>query len=144
MKKKGILNAELMCELTKLRHLDELVICDVGFPIPTGAKMVDVSLVAGIPTFAQTLKAVLNELIVEEYVIFDIMEQYNEANYNLVKSLLKRQKGSEVSMPDFIKRGQNVKLYIRTGETMPASNILLVSASGVPFACDDLDVVCDG
>lgn len=50
----------------------------------------------------------------------------------------------------FILQSKYTKKYSRmeavlcqTGETMPASNILLVSASGVPFACDDLDVVGD-
>lgn len=143
MKKRGILNAELICELTKLRHLDSLVICDIGFPIPKGAKVVDVSLVAGIPSFAQTLKAILNEMIFEEYVIFDFMKDYNQENYNLVKTLLIKQKAREVPMDDFIEIVNDVKLFIRTGETRPASNILLVSASGVPEISDEFDVICE-
>lgn len=70
MKKRGILNAQLMSELTKLRHTDKMVICDAGFPIPKDATVVDVSLIAGVPTLPQVLKAVLNEIIVEEYAIF--------------------------------------------------------------------------
>ena len=38
MKKNGLLNAELMGELTKLRHQDKFVICDIGFPIPKGGQ----------------------------------------------------------------------------------------------------------
>lgn len=102
MKKSGVLNANLMYELTKLRHLDKLVICDAGFPIPKGATVVDVSLVAGIPTFMQTLKAVLNEMIFEEYIIFDFMKVHNKEYYDEVKEIFVNQKSSEISMEDFI------------------------------------------
>ena len=36
MKKEGVLNAALICELTKPRHRDQLVICCAGFPILRG------------------------------------------------------------------------------------------------------------
>ena len=88
MKKNGLLNAELMGELTKLRHQDKFVICDIGFPIPRGAKVVDVSLVEGLPSFLQVLKAVLNEVIVEDYVIFDFMKDYNVEYYNFLRENL--------------------------------------------------------
>lgn len=131
MKKNGILNAALAGELTALRHQDKLVICDAGFPIPKGANVIDVSLTAGIPTFMQALKVVLNEMIVEECIIFDFMEQYNAGYYKEIKKIFVRQKFSEVSMQEFIEQSKEVKLFIRTGEMKPASNILLVSATGV-------------
>ena len=140
MKKTGILNASLIC---KLRHLDSLVICDAGFPVPAGANLVDVSLVAGIPSFPQVLKAVLNELIFEEYAVFDFMRDYNPDCYNLVHTLLPNQKFAEVPMPEFQKLAAQAKLFILTGELRPASNILLVSASGVPEVCSPLDVHCE-
>lgn len=142
MKKSGILNAELLCELTKLRHTDSLVICDAGFPIPKGSTVVDVSLVAGVPSFMQTLRAVLNELIFEKYIIFDFMKDYNQEIYGQTTALLDKQEKEELSMAAFIARAKDAKLFVRTGELLPASNILLVSASGVSAFCDKLDVVC--
>ena len=50
MKKTGIFNVQLMMELTKLRHMDQFVICDAGFPVPKDANVVDVSLIAGVPS----------------------------------------------------------------------------------------------
>ena len=140
MKKTGLLNAELMGELTKLRHLDKLVICDIGFPIPKGSNTVDVSLVEGLPSFLQVLKAVLNEVIVEDYVIFDFMKQYNAEYYAFLKENLKNQSSSEVTMEQFIEASKEAKLFIRTGEPKPASNILLTSATGVRFMNEKLDV----
>lgn len=143
MKKNGILNAQLLGELTKLRHQDQLVICDIGFPIPKGSNVVDVSLVEGLPTFLQVLKAVLNEIIVEDYVIFDFMKQYNEEYYSFLKENLKNQTCSEVSMEAFVEASKAAKLFIRTGEPKPASNILLTSATGVRFMNEKLDVRFD-
>ncbi len=131
MKKTGILNAALSGELTKIRHQDIFVICDAGFPIPRGANVVDVSLVAGIPTFMQVLKAVLNEMIVEKYVVFDAMKTANPAYYAQLKQIFVHQEAGETDMPGFIEMAKDAKLFIRTGELAPCSNILLVSASGV-------------
>ena len=131
MKKAGILNAQLMYELTKLRHQDKFVICDAGFPIPKGAIVSDVSLTAGIPDFMQVLKVVLNEIIVEEYMIFDFMKTYNKEYYQKLQKMFVNQSMSEVSMQDFIEASKESKLFIRTGEMKPASNIMLVSATGV-------------
>lgn len=141
MKKTGILNAHLICELTKLRHQDKFVICDAGFPIPKGEKVVDVSLVAGIPDFKQVLTAVLNELIIEEYTVFDFMKEYNKEYYDWITEIFKNQVSNEVSMPEFIEQSKDAKLFIRTGELKPASNILLVSATGVKEMNKLLDVV---
>ena len=79
--------------------------------------------------FMQVLKAVLNELIVEEYVIFDFMKDYNKEYYNTLETIFKNQERQEVSMPDFVVLSKEAKLFIRTGELKPASNIMLTSAT---------------
>lgn len=130
MKKGGILNAKLMGELTKLRHFDSMVICDIGYPIPKDANVVDLSLVAGIPSFMQTLKAVLNEVIFMEYTIFDFMEEANKETYDQVVAIFKNQEAHQVGMEEFRELTKSANLFVRTGETLPASNIYLVASSG--------------
>lgn len=143
MKKSGILNAQLLCELTRLRHTDKLVICDAGFPIPAGANVVDVSLVAGLPDFPQVLRAVVNELIFEDYMVFDVMKEKNPACYQLVTELFQAQSHSEVPMAQFLAAARDAKLFIRTGELRPASNLLLTSASGTQRAAELYNVTMD-
>ena len=143
MKKSGILNAELICELTKIRHKDKLVICDAGFPIPKGATIVDVSLVAGIPSMIQVLKAVLNEIIVEDYTVFDRMKEANKEYYEFGTEIFRLQTGCETDMDGFIEQAKEAKLFIRTGELRPCSNIMLTSATGVKSRCDALDIRFD-
>lgn len=143
MKKSGILNAQLLCELTKLRHTDKLVICDAGYPIPRDSNVVDISLTAGIPSFEQTLRAVVNELVVENYAAFSAMKEKNEACYQLITGLFQNQEGIFVTMPEFQELAKDAKLFIRTGELRPASNLLLVSASGTAPAVQKFNVTMD-
>lgn len=143
MKKGGILNAELMEELTKLRHYDSMVICDIGYPIPKGAKVVDVSLVAGVPTFMQTLKAILNEVDFMEYTIFDFMEEANKEYYDEVKQIFKNQESHEVSMDEFREITKDANVFVRTGEPRPASNIYLIASSGDEWSVSEYRVHFD-
>lgn len=132
-----------MGNLTELRHTDKLVICDAGFPIPAGSNRIDLSLVEGVPTLLQVLQAVLNEVIFEEYALFDIMPELNPAYHETITGLLKEQKVSYVTMPEFQDWAKDAKLYIRTGDLAPCANILLISASGVQEFCARFDVSCE-
>ena len=91
MKKSGIINAELMKALTLARHGHMITICDAGFPIPKGEDIIDLSLTAGIPSFFDTLKAVLNEIIVEKFIVVDHMEIYNPQGLQQVQKMMIKQ-----------------------------------------------------
>jgi len=140
MKKGGILNAALMYELTKLRHNDKMVICDVGFPIPRDATVVDVSLIDGVPDAMTTLKAVLNEIIVEEYAVSASMAERNPEYHGQLKEIFVNQTCKELAGKDFVDYTKDAKFFVRTGEFKPYSNILLVSASGVSSASSKFDI----
>lgn len=144
MKKAGILNGELMGILTDLRHGDGLVICDQGFPIPKGCYTVDISLVSGIPTFKQVLKALLDEIRFAEYYIVDFMDEANPEYYNLVTEKLKKYDVKQkLSMEEFVEKTKEAKVVIRTGEPLPASNIYLTSCSGDPWSVEEYEVTLE-
>lgn len=144
MKKTGILNGELMGILTDLRHGDGLVICDQGFPIPKGCYTVDISLVSGIPTFKQVLKALLDEMRFAEYYIVDFMDEANPEYYGLVTEKLKKYDVKQkLSMNEFVEKTKEAKVVIRTGEPLPASNIYLTSCSGDPWSVEEYEVILE-
>ncbi|NIT59553.1 MAG: D-ribose pyranase, partial [Aliifodinibius sp.] len=58
----GILNGKLSRIIAAMGHTDKLVVCDCGLPIPRNAVMVDLALTNNIPSFRDTLMAILNEL----------------------------------------------------------------------------------
>lgn len=51
MKKRGILNAELMRCIASLGHKDLFMIGDAGMPIPEGVKVIDLAVCSGVPLF---------------------------------------------------------------------------------------------
>ena len=57
MLKTGILNPHLLSLLARVRHTNALVIADRGFPFWPGIETVDLSLIDGVPTVLQVLKA---------------------------------------------------------------------------------------
>ncbi|WP_027396104.1 D-ribose pyranase [Anaerovibrio lipolyticus] len=131
MKKTGILNADLSYLVAGLGHKDLVMIGDAGMPIPEGVTIVDMALVPGIPTFKQTLDALLTEMEVEYYFLADEMDDKNPALKAYVGEKLP---GIEhESMPhDALKEfSAQVKFAIRTGEFSPYANVIL--RAGVVF-----------
>lgn len=128
MKKHGILNSGISKVLSDLGHTDQIVIADAGLPVPEGVKKIDLALTVNIPTFANTLRAVLDDMAIEKFVlaeeistknktlekeIFDLMEEDLVYNY--------------VSHEEFKNLTGNAKAIIRTGECTPFANIILQS-----------------
>lgn len=120
-----------MREITALGHFDSFVICDMGFPVPKGAVVVDLALMRGVPTVRQVLAAVLQETVVQQAVLVDKIVEANAPLQQHVEKTLHRQEITYTAFDDFRTRAAEAKFIIRTGEDAPCSNILLVSASGV-------------
>lgn len=133
MKKSGILNAPLSQIIARMGHTDKLVICDSGLPIPKDAKVVDLALTKNIPRFLDVLKVVLEELEVEKAIIAKELVGGNNGMLTKIKSLLPDKEFEEVSHEDFknLTRVNGDVSFVRTGETTPYANIILVS--GVTF-----------
>lgn len=140
MKKRGVLNARLMGELAALGHTDSIVIADAGFPIPKGCNTIDLALVKGIPSFLDVLKAVLNEIIVERYILFAPIVEANPDMYATVKDMLKNQKDDLCDPDAFLALAKEAKVIVRTAEFSPCCNMILYSASGVEELCRQLEV----
>ena len=140
MKKSGVLNARLMRELTALGHLDSFVICDAGFPVPPESTVIDLALIDGVPSFRQALHAALNEVVVESALLVDCILEFNTPLDAHICDLLVEQPIEYVSFDEFRTAATKARFFVRTAEMKPCSNILLVSASGVPDVAQRLDV----
>lgn len=140
MKKGGILNVELMKELTALRHTDSIAILDAGLPIPNGCKIIDLALVKGIPSFLDTIRAVLDEIIVEKYLYFEPMSSYNPEMYQTLRNLMSKQAEAALPLAGFVEELKKSKVVIRTAEFGSCCNIILYSASGLQKYVDQFDI----
>lgn len=131
MKRDGILNEHINLIISRLGHTDLLAISDCGLPIPEGVLRVDISLVKGIPSFREVVKAVSNELVVERAFIAREMRERNVECYDFLLGLLPGIEIVEIPHEELKKMLSKVKAVIRTGEATPYANVIL--ESGVSF-----------
>ncbi|PRR77386.1 D-ribose pyranase [Clostridium liquoris] len=131
MKKTALLNSNISSVISKMGHTDSLAIGDCGLPIPKETERIDLALIKGIPTFMDTLRAVLMELQVEEVEIAKEAVEVSPTLYKEIEKELGNVKITLISHEELKKRLKNCKAVIRTGEQTPYANIIL--KSGVVF-----------
>ncbi|MGN5633992.1 D-ribose pyranase [Streptomyces sp. AC154] len=123
MKKSGILNRHLAGALAELGHGDTVLICDVGMPIPPGPRVVDLAFRAGVPSFAEVLDGLLDELAVEGATA---AEEIRDANPAASRLLTERLPDLTHVPHDALKAlTAHASLVVRTGEARPYANVLL-------------------
>ena len=88
MRKTSLLNSNLSSVISKMGHTDMLAIGDCGLPIPNETERIDLALVAGIPTFLETLKVTLMELEVEEVLIAQETKEVSPNTLNEIKYII--------------------------------------------------------
>ncbi|KUP94635.1 D-ribose pyranase [Tritonibacter horizontis] len=134
MKRTPLLNRHLSALIASLGHLDEIVIADAGLPTPRDVPVIDLALVAGTPGFLDVLRALKHELCVEGAILAQ------EAAPALVAEVQSEMDGwggptpiaiSRLPHAAFKARTPTARAIIRSGETTPYANIILIC--GVAF-----------
>jgi D-ribose pyranase len=123
VKKAGILNRHLAGALAELGHGHGVLVCDAGLPVPDGPRVVDLAFRAGVPSFAQVLEGLLDELVVEGATAATEVREANPAAAELLEghfpelALVPHDRLKELSA--------DARLVVRTGEVRPYANVLL-------------------
>lgn len=123
MKKAGILNRHLSGALAELGHGDGVLVCDAGMPIPAGPRVVDLAFRAGVPSFAEVLDGLLEELVVEGATAAHEVRGTNPEATALLDARFPTL--STVSHEELKSLSAGAKLIVRTGEARPYANVLL-------------------
>ncbi|MFD8216569.1 D-ribose pyranase [Streptomyces sp. NPDC007896] len=123
MKKAGILNRHLSGALAELGHGDGVLVCDAGMPIPAGPRVVDLAFRAGVPSFAEVLDGLLEELVVEGATAAREVRGANPEATALLDARFPTL--STVSHEELKSLSAGAKLIVRTGEARPYANVLL-------------------
>ncbi len=132
MKRTGILHGELSRLVASLGHGDLLVIGDAGLPVPAGVPVIDLALKPGVPSFADTVQTILEELVVERGLAnAEQPEVSPDAAAELERLWLKEVPLERISHEELKERSARAKAVVRTGEFTPYCNLILVA--GVPF-----------
>lgn len=129
MKKSGILNKQLNELIGSLGHMDTIIACDAGLPIPREDQRIDLALVPGTPGLVQVLRALLEELVVEKAVIASETREVSPQLFEDIIQLLEESGIQDIEyIPhiEFKERSVGCKAIVRTGEFIPYANVLLV------------------
>ncbi|HEV2109344.1 MAG TPA: D-ribose pyranase [Thermomicrobiales bacterium] len=127
MKRSGILNPAICHLLASSGHTDYFTICDSGFPVPQGPERIDLTLVAGQPTVLDVLKAVQAEFSIDRVVIAEEMEQVSPGLVKQLQDLLGAIPLETLSHLQLKRLATEGRATIRTGDTTPYANVLVVS-----------------
>jgi D-ribose pyranase len=126
VKKRGILNPALSQLLARTGHTDYFTICDRGFPVPDGPERIDLALVDDIPTILDVLNAVADEYQIDRIVIPQEMKEISPQRYQELFEIV-GDKLEAVPHIEFKRLSQTGKATVRTGDTCPYGNIIVVS-----------------
>lgn len=127
MKRGGILNPTLNRILAETGHTDLLTICDRGFPIPLGIERLDLALTDGIPTVLDTVRAIHGEFIIDSVIVTEEMVQASPERYLELVEALPDVVFRVITHQQFKDICGESRAVIRTGDTVPYSNIMIIS-----------------
>ena len=125
-----MLHARLLTVLAELRHTETLFIADAGLPIPSVVERIDLALVPSVPGFVETLRAVLGELAMSRPLWRRRWRRDRRTSMPRPRSCWTG--GSCAPFPQRAEAADRQRSHtVRTGETTPFANVVLVA--GVTF-----------
>jgi D-ribose pyranase len=129
MLKSGILNPQINSLLSRVRHTNTLVIADRGFPFWPMIETVDISLVDGIPTVLDVLRAIRANFVIGKAWM---AEEFLKNNSDEVrKAFVHGLSGIPLTYEPHLDFKRRVPLaigLIRTSDTVQYANMILESA----------------
>ena len=127
MKRGGILNPVLSHLLASTGHTDYFTVCDRGFPVPDGPERIDLALMDDIPTVLDVLTAVSAEWSLDLVLIAHEMVAISPDRVAEMRALLGDIPFERVSHGQLKQLAQSARATVRTGDTVPYANIIVVS-----------------
>jgi D-ribose pyranase len=127
VKKGGILHPALGHALASSGHTDYLLITDRGFPVPDEPRRIDLALVDDKPTVLDVLAAIGAEWSIDRIVITEEMELVSPHRVEELRALLPDVLVETISHIELKRLGHGAKATIRTGDTCPYANCIIVS-----------------
>jgi D-ribose pyranase len=131
MKKTGILNQDISTVVAGMGHLDMLVVCDAGLPIPPDVRRIDLAVKPGLPCLVEILEALATELKVERLILAEETQKVSPLVEQAVLRIFQEAGVEKITHEKFKELSHRAVAVIRSGEFTPYANVILVS--GVVF-----------
>lgn len=127
MRRAGILHPELNRILSETGHTDILTISDRGFPVPQHVERLDLALVNDIPTVLDVLSAIHDEFVIDRLVVTEEMIAASPERYKQLQKQFLELEFLVVSHERFKQICSESRAVIRTGDTVPYANVMIIS-----------------
>src|SRR3954469_6175593 len=127
MKKSGILHPGICDLLASTGHTDYITICDRGFPVPDGPRRIDLALVDGLPTVLDVLRAIQAEWALDRVIIAQEMTEVSPQQVAGIRAIIGAVPLDVRPHLELKHLSRTAKATIRTGDTTPWGNIIIVS-----------------
>jgi len=126
MKTSGVLHPELLDLIAAAGHGDVILLADAGLRIPAGKARLDLGIACGVPSMAQVLAAVRQELVVEAAMVATEFADWNPEVHGEVVSLLDVEPAEKPHAELMAEMAENAFAYVKTGECSAYSSVALV------------------
>jgi D-ribose pyranase len=123
----GILHPALGHLLSSTGHTDYFTVCDRGFPVPLGPERIDLALVDDMPTVLDVVRAVMAEWSIDRVIISHEMDDISPERVAELERLLGEVPLERVSHLELKRLAATAHATVRTGDTTPYANLILVS-----------------
>lgn len=127
MIKSGILHPTLNRILAETGHTDLLTICDRGFPVPAGPERLDLAITDDLPTVLDVLRAIDKQFVIDAIVVTDEMKQASPERFTALTSEFPHIRFQTMPHARFKEVCHESRAVIRTGDTVPYANLIIVS-----------------
>jgi simple sugar transport system permease protein/D-ribose pyranase len=134
MNRGKLLNADLNHAIASLGHGDLMIVCDAGFPIPSDAWRIDLSITQDVPDLETVLSAISEAFIAEKVSYAAEMAENNPPLLEKVKRIFSASEHAPIPHQTILSEmAAQAKVIVRTGAFDPWGNILLYSGVDAPI-----------
>lgn len=127
MIKSSILHPTLNRILAETGHTDLLTICDRGFPVPSGPERLDLAIIDDLPTVIDVLRAIDKQFVIDAVVVTDEMKQASPERFAELSAEFSHLRIQSMPHARFKEVCHESRAVIRTGDTVPYANLIIVS-----------------
>lgn len=127
MKRSGILHPDIAHLLASTGHTDYFVVADRGFPVPPEPDRIDLALIDDLPTVMDVLRAIHAEFIIDRVVVAEETNTFSPERVKELHEILGDTPLETVAHIELKRLSHDARATIRTGDTTPYANVIVVS-----------------
>ncbi len=131
MKTSGVVHPGLLHLIAAAGHGDLIVLADAGLRIPSDKLRIDLGLTCGVPTMAQVLSAVKQDLVIEAAIVAAEFPEWSPNTHADVLALLDVRPTAMPHAELMAEMAEKAYAYVRTGDCAAYSSVVL--QCGVSF-----------